>query len=138
MRCRAMRLISRLLLTAFAFTAILPMIHGINFHGNFIAALMMAAVFAILLGVVETIAKALAAVFTISTFGLALIWIIPAWLLGFWIFPALALMLTADLMPHYLTVQGFLPAALAGLVMLGIGVLTSEFQLSNNNRRSAH
>jgi uncharacterized membrane protein YvlD (DUF360 family) len=114
------------------------MIHGINFHGNFFAAVLMAIVFAILLGVVETIAKALAAVFTITSFGLALLWIIPAYILGFWIFPALALMLTADLMPHYLSVQGIVPAALAGLVMLGIGMLTSEFQLPNNNRRSAH
>lgn len=131
-----MKLMMRLLLTAFAFTAVLPMIHGINFHGNFVVALMLSAVFAMLLWAVEAVAKTLAAVFTITSFGLALLWIIPVWILGFWMLPAVALMLTADIMPRALSVHGFVPAAMAGLVMLVIGMLTSEFQI--RNRRQAH
>lgn len=122
-----MRLILRLLLTAFAFTTILPMIQGIDFHGNFVGALIMSVVFAVMLWAVEAIAVALAAVFTIGSFGLALLWIIPLWIVGFWMFPAIALMLTADIMPQYLSVAGAMPAAMAGFVMLGIGLLTSEF-----------
>ncbi|MBX9571600.1 MAG: phage holin family protein [Candidatus Obscuribacterales bacterium] len=131
-----MRFISRLLLTAFAFTTILPMIHGINFHGNFGVALVLSLVFGVLLWAVEAVAKALAAIFTITSFGLALLWIIPVWILGFWILPATALIITADLLPHFLSIQGVFPAVLAGLVMLGIGLLTSEVQ--GQNRRTAH
>jgi len=42
--------------------------------------------------------------------------------------PAFALMLTADVMPQYLTVSGFVPAALAGLVMLVIGGVTGSIE----------
>lgn len=129
-----MRLILRLLLTAFAFTTILPMIHGIDFHGNFLAAFFLAMVFGVLLWLVELVAVAMAAVFTISSFGLALLWIIPLWIVGFWMFPAIALMLVADFMPQYFSVAGALPAAEAGFVMLAIGLLTSEFLWPDSSR----
>lgn len=121
-----MRIVVRLILSAIAFTAILPMINGIDFHGNFLAALLLSIIFGIMLWAVEAIAVALAAVWTVGTFGIALLWIIPFWVLGFWVFPAFALKLTADIMPQYLTVSGFFPAVIAGLVMLGVGVLTSN------------
>lgn len=122
-----MRLILRLVLTALAFTTVLPLINGIDFHGNFVGALVLSVVFAVLLWAVELVAMALAAVLTVGSFGLALLWIIPLWIVGFWMFPAIALMLASDLMPQYLTVTGAYPAALAGFVMLGIGLLTSDF-----------
>ncbi len=121
-----MRLVIRLLLCALAFTTILPMIGGIDFHGNFGAAIGLAVLFTIMLWVVELAALALAAVWTVGTLGIALLWIIPLWILGFWLLPAIALLLVADLMPAYLTVSGWLPAAIAGLVMLFIFILTGE------------
>jgi len=128
------RLLLRVLLSMLAFSMIFPVIPGIDFHGNVLAALALSVVFGIMLWLVEAVAVAVAAIWTLSTFGLALLWLIPLWVIGFWLLPALALLLTAHFLPQYLTVNGFLPAALAGMVMLLIGVLTSD---RNHNRRAS-
>ena len=120
-----MGLIIRLLLTAAAFVFILPLIQGIDFHGNYGAALVLSLVFGLMLWLVELSAVALSAVVTVSSLGLSLLWLIPLWILCFWLLPAFALMLTADVMPQYLSISGFGPAAIAGIVMLLIGSLTS-------------
>jgi uncharacterized membrane protein YvlD (DUF360 family) len=116
----------KILITALAFVYLLPMIPGIDFHGNFMAAIGLAVMFGVMLWAIEMIAMALSAVWTVGTLGLALLWIIPLWIIGFWILPAAALMLVAVIMPTHLTVSGWMPAILAGLVMLVIGVLTSK------------
>lgn len=121
-----MRLIARLLLTALAFTSILPMINGIDFHGNYWNALLLAVIFGLMLWIVDIIAVAISAMATISSFGLALLILVPLWLLGFWLLPAVALKLVSDLAPNYLRIEGWLPAILGGLVMLGISMLTSR------------
>lgn len=121
-----MRTIIRLILSALAFTTIMPLIPGVDFHGSFWTALALSVLFGIMLWLVELITLALAAIWTISSFGLALLWLIPLWIIGFWILPALALMLCSALLPQYFSIDGFLPAALAGLVMLVIGILTSK------------
>ncbi len=121
-----MRMIIRILLTALAFTSILPLIHGIDFHGNFVAALLLAVGFAVMLWLVDLAAVALSAVLTIGTLGTALLWLIPAWILGSWLLPAVALRLLSDVAPGYLTVDGWIPAILGGLVMLFIGIFTSS------------
>lgn len=118
------RFIIKLALSVLAFTTILPMIPGIDFHGNLGAAALLSILFGLMLWGVEVVVGAIAAIWTVTTFGLALLWLIPLWITGFWIMPAVALMLTANLMPQYLTVNGFLPAAEAGFVMLVIGLLT--------------
>lgn len=121
-----MRLIARLLLSAVAFTSILPMIHGIDFHGNFVQALILAIVFGLMLWVVDIIAVAVSAVAAVGTLGAALLLLIPLWILGFWLLPAVALKLVSDIMPNYLSIQGWAPAIVGGLVMLGISMLTSR------------
>lgn len=121
-----MRLILRLLLSAIAFTAILPLINGIDFHGNFVSALLLAVVFGLMLWVVDLIAVAISAMATISSFGMALLFLIPMWVFGFWLLPAVALKLASDIMPNTFTVNGWMPAILGGLVMLGISMLTSK------------
>lgn len=121
-----LRLIVRIFLSALAFIYVLPMIQGISFHGNFMAAVGISIIFAVMLTVVELLALAISAVLTVSTLGLALLWLIPLWILGFWVLPAVALMLVADFMPTYLTVSGWIPAILAGLVMMSVGMATSK------------
>lgn len=121
-----MRLIIRLLLSAIAFTSILPMIHGIDFHGNFLVALSLSLIFAVVLWAVENIVLAIAALWTIGSFGIALLWLIPMWIVGFWLLPTFALIITADVMPQNLSIEGFFPAAAAGLVMLFIALVTSK------------
>jgi uncharacterized membrane protein YvlD (DUF360 family) len=121
-----MRLIARLLLSAIAFTSILPLINGIDFHGNFGAALILAVVFGLMLWVVDIIAVAISAVAAVSTLGAALLFLIPLWIFGFWLLPAVALKVVSDMMPNTLHVQGWIPAILGGLVMMGISMLTSR------------
>ncbi len=120
------RLFVRLLLTALAFAFLLPLIPGIDFHGNMTAAFIMAIMFAIMSWVVDIVAVLLSALMTIGSLGMALLWLIPLWILGFWLLPAVALILVSDTMPSYLSVHGWIPAAIGGLVMLVIGALTSS------------
>jgi uncharacterized membrane protein YvlD (DUF360 family) len=117
--------IIRLVLIAGAFYFVLPMIQGIQFHGNFVHALVAGAIFAIVGWGCEALAIILTTVLAIGTFGLALLVLIPAWLLGFWLLPAVALKVLADMMPETLTISGWLPAIWGGLIMLVIGVVTS-------------
>jgi hypothetical protein len=65
------------------------------------------------------------AILAFGTLGLALLFLVPMWLFGFWLLPAVALKLLAGLMPSYLTVSGWTPAILGGLIMLIIGIVTS-------------
>jgi len=118
----------KILLTAVVFTSVLPLIPGISFHGNFFAAFILAFMFGIFLWLVDLIAMTISAMLTIGSLGLALLILVPLWVFGFWLLPAVALKLSADFFPNYLTISGWLPAILGGLVMLFIGVLTSSFK----------
>lgn len=115
----------RLVLTATSFYFIFPMIHGVEFHGSFVHALLAGLLFTILGSLVEFAAVALSAILTITTFGLALFLLVPTWFLGFWILPAIVLRLLADFMPHTLTFAGWWPALQGGLIMLLVGIFTS-------------
>jgi uncharacterized membrane protein YvlD (DUF360 family) len=119
------RYLIRLALIASAFYFIFPLIPGIQFHGNFGYALGAGVLFAFLGWIVESIAIAISAILTIGTFGMALFVLLPAWILGFWLLPALVLTYVADIMPATLSFTGWWPAIWGGLVMLCIGIVTS-------------
>lgn len=119
-----MEFLIRLALKAAAFVFLLPMIGGIAFHGSFIGALCLAIAFSLMLWGVEVGAMALSAYLTVMTFGVALLVLVPAWLLGFWLLPAFALKLVADLMPQYFSVAGWGPAILGGLLMMVVSMVT--------------
>jgi uncharacterized membrane protein YvlD (DUF360 family) len=114
----------RVLLMACVFYFALPMIHGITFHGTFLHAAVVGAVFAVVGWALESVAIALTAIMAIGTLGLALIVLVPAWILGFWILPAIALKLVAQFMPTSLSIEGWMPAIWGGLVMLAVGLIT--------------
>lgn len=116
----------RLVLIASAFYFVFPMIPGIQFHGSFLHALFVGMLFAFLGWVVESFAIAITAVLTIGTLGMALFILVPAWVLGFWLLPALSLRYLANLMPTSLSFTGWEPAIWGGLIMLCIGVCTSN------------
>ncbi len=118
------RFLLRLGLSACAFYFLFPLIPGVQFHGSFIHALLAGTLFSILGWIVELLAVALSAFLTITTLGMALIVIIPAWLFGFWLLPAIALRVVADLMPATLAFTGWIPSIVGGLIMLCIGLIT--------------
>jgi len=134
------RHLMRLVLTACAFFFLFPIIPGAQFQGNFAHAVLAGILFAVLGFCVEFFAIALSALLTIGTLGMALILLIPAWLLGFWLLPACALRLVADFMPSVLSFTGWMPAILGGLIMLFIGVVTSgdvHVRVRNNHHIDA-
>jgi uncharacterized membrane protein YvlD (DUF360 family) len=116
----------RLALKAAAFMILLPHVQGIQFNGGLASALGLAVFFSFMLWAVEALVLFLATVLTVSTFGLALVIIVPLWLLGSWLLPAVALKLVADFMPNTLTVTGWIPAILGGLVLMIIGTVTGD------------
>lgn len=122
-----MRLFIRVILNALAFLLVLPMISGITFNGNFVEAIGIGALFALMTWLVNKVAAWATAILGLATLGLALFILVPLWLFAaFWALPAAALMLIADILPGYLTVSGWGPAFLGGLVMFVIGLFTAE------------
>jgi uncharacterized membrane protein YvlD (DUF360 family) len=119
------RYLVRLALSAGAFYFLFPLIPGVQFHGNFLYALLAGALFAFLGWLVESVAIAISAILAITTLGLGLVVLIPAWLLGFWLLPAVVLKLVADIMPSTLSFTSWMPAIWGGLIMLCIGIATS-------------
>jgi uncharacterized membrane protein YvlD (DUF360 family) len=133
------KLIIRIVIQALTIAFLLPQIPGIHMHGGFGTAVVLAIFFSVMLWAVEALAAALAAVWTITTLGLALLIIIPLWILGFWIFPAVALKVVSDFMPEALNVTGWVPAVLGGLVLLIVGMLTgglTSFQSTVRTRNA--
>src|SRR5438874_9305324 len=115
------RLLIRILIVAFAFYFLLPLVPGIAFHGNFMHAIGAGILFGILSWILELVAIAVSTMLAISTLGLALLVLIPLWIIGYWLFPAFVLKVLADVMPSILTVHGWGAAILGGLVLLAIG-----------------
>ena len=128
------RFLVRTALEAVAFYYLLPRIDGISFHGGWMSAIGLALFFSFMLWGVEALLFLLSAILTISTLGLALLVIVPLWLLGFWLIPAIALKLLADFMPNTLTVSGWLPATIGGLILLVISILTKGKKPSHGKK----
>ena len=121
-----MNTLLRLAIKALAFIYLLPLIQGISIHGSFVTAVCLAIFFSIMLWGVELLAVAVSTVLAVSTVGLALIYLIPMWILGFWLLPAFALKLVSDFMPHYMTVAGWTPAILGGLLLMVVSMITGS------------
>ncbi len=118
------KFIVRLVLLTLAFHYVLPMIKGIEVHGTFLNAFGLAFFFSVVAWLVSFAATFLTTLLAVGTLGLALLVLIPLWILGFWMLPAVALKLLAEFSPGYLTIDGWVPAIIGGLCMLFIGVVT--------------
>jgi hypothetical protein len=102
------------------------MLPGFQLHGNFLHAIGAGVFFSLIAWLVEFLAIAISLFLTITSFGAALLFLVPIWLIGFWFLPAVVLKLTATLLPDYLTIVGWTPAILGGFVILLISALTSD------------
>jgi uncharacterized membrane protein YvlD (DUF360 family) len=119
------RFLIRIALNSLTFMYVLPLIRGIHFHGGWASAAGLAIFFSIMLWAVEGLVFLVCALLTVSTFGLGLLVVVPFWIFGFWLLPALTLKLVSDFMPNTLVVGGWLPAILGGFVLLIISTITS-------------
>ena len=110
------------------FRCALPAIPGVQFHGHLSNACVMALAFSILFWMIDRLALLLSTLFAVTTFGLALLWLVPFWILGFWIVPALALKLVASVMPYNLTIHGWIPAIIGGLMLLIVNIIVGSLR----------
>ena len=110
----------RMVLTAFVFTFIFPMIGGVQFHGGFwpegIAC-------GLLLAAIGYAFSILAKAITLATFGLFGLVL----LLFFWLIPAIELQVIAHYFPQTLAFDGWGSAILAGFVLMVIGTVVGAF-----------
>ena len=116
----------RLLILSLVFRCALPAIPGIVFHGHLSNAMVMALAFSVLFWLIDRLALLLSTIFTVATFGLALLWLVPFWIFGFWIVPTMALKLVAVVMPLNLSISGWWPAIFGGLMLFAINLLVGR------------
>ena len=121
-----LRLIVRIFLKSLAIMYVFPLLKGLAFHGNFYWASALAVFFSLLLSFMELLAAFFAAGLTVSTFGIALLLIIPIRILFFWVLPTVSLLLIAHCFPDVLTVTNWFSAALGALILLVIGLITRD------------
>lgn len=129
-----MRLLTRTLLSALIIKFAFPAVPGLGFDGDYLAAILPAVIFAAILYLVETLCFGLAAFMTVASLGLAAIVIIPIWLLGFWLLPALALYLTTYIFPDLLLVKEPIASTYGGALLLGAMLLTSKLFWKKRSR----
>lgn len=120
------RFIARILLKALAIMCLFPLLKGLTFHGNFFSACGLAIFFSLLLSFLEMIASVIGGTLTLSTLGIALLVIIPARIIFFWVLPTLTLLLIGKILPNLLTIKNFYAAAIAALILLTISLITRE------------
>ena len=121
------RLIIRTVALALSFAFIFPHIAGFSFSGEFLPdALIYALLFAVTSAVVDVIAYIALAVVGVATLGLALIVIWPLRLLLWWGLAAYQLILLAQIFPEHMSVSGWQPALLAGLVVMAIKFVSAK------------
>lgn len=110
----------RVLLNAVVLMYILPELSGITFHGEFWPQAVVAGfLFVIVSYVVMWLLKA----FTVVTFGIGALYI----LLFFWMIPAMQLMLMAHWFPKYLTIDGWTPAIVGGIIFMVINIVSKNY-----------
>jgi len=119
------RYLLRIALIGSAVYFVFPMIPGTAFHATSLTAFNIGVLFTFLGWVFESLAIAISELLAIGP-GLALRLLVPAWLLGFWLLPALVLRNLSDIMPESLAFSSWGPAIWCGLVLLCIGILTSS------------
>lgn len=116
-------LILRVLVNAFLFVFLLPVVSGITFHGAFWPEGVVAG---ILFGLVVYLVNLGLAVFTIGTLGLGIF--------AYLLFPALSIQAMGWLFPQYLSVSSFGAAFLGGLLFwIGNAVLHSAIARAGSN-----
>jgi len=119
------RTILRVLLLAVAFPVVLPYIFaGIQFHGNWLAALGLGGFFAasylgVGIGISLCFRKFFAGLTRAKKF-------IPLWVALFWAVSAGLLKLVATVLPALILVSGWAAAVGGGLVLLVIGIATAD------------
>jgi uncharacterized membrane protein YvlD (DUF360 family) len=105
------------------FRCALPAIPGFEFTGDLSNAAVMALAFSTIYWLLDKAAAATATLLSIATLGLALLILVPLWIVGFWVVPAVALKLVASVMPNNLHISGWYPAIIGSLLMVFVNII---------------
>ena len=105
---------------------VMPALNGVRYHGDFFIACAIGIFFAIVLALLEVMAVFFSTIWTLSTFGLVLVILIPMRVLCFWVLPTFSLLLIAYLFPHVLTIQSWISAAIGAIVLLIVSWTTRD------------
>jgi len=119
-KTKIMKFIIRLVLTALFFAFLLPLIPGVTVTSGFWAIVLLAFTYRVATLMMKLIWLAVSALATLLTAGLALILVIPAYGISFWLLPTLTLATLGRIMPGYLHFNGWLATSLAALVMFAL------------------
>lgn len=132
-----LRLIVRILLTAILFCFIYPKIAtGVQFHGQFWPdGIIYAAVFAVVVFIINTLLRFTLKAFSIATLGLGLLIVIPALIMGWWLIPAIQLQVFAHFFPEQFTVAGWGSAIWAGLLLMIVNLMTTSISNNSSSKR---
>ena len=122
-----MRFLLRVTLVALAMSLALPYVSGIKFHGDWLGALSTSLVFNIAFIGLEWLLGIIIFGVNVGTLGLGLILTSGFKFIATLLSPSVALMGTAKLMPHFLTITDYYPAAfIAGLTLGGLLWATAQ------------
>jgi hypothetical protein len=113
------RFVLRTTLISLAVFFALPMIAGVHFHGDWIAALVTSLIFNVVFLGLEWLLGALVFGINISTLGLGAIITSGLKFFANILAPAVALVGTAHIMPRFIDVTSYYPGALVGGLALG-------------------
>ncbi len=127
-----MSFIIRLVLTALLFAFVLPMIPGVTVTSGLLAIVLLAFVYRIASIFMTLVCFFISAFATALTGGLALLILIPASMLAFWILPTLTLSALSHLMPQSLSFTGWVATGLSGLAMFFLHLLTDARKSKEN------
>jgi len=120
----------RILLSALVFTYIFPKIGGVHFSGAFWPE---GILYGVLMAAVSWVFVKLVQLFVVGTLGLGALIVIPFYLFGFWLIPALQLQALAHFFPQHLAFDGWGGAIIGGLVLMLVNLLTHSGSSSNSN-----
>jgi uncharacterized membrane protein YvlD (DUF360 family) len=110
-----------ILVNALLFRFLFPSLKGFTFTGSFGRAIL----YAIGLEFVGILLGLALVFFSLATLGLGLLVLVPCIFFGFWLVNAILLKILASWFPTYLSIQGWWPAILAGLILFVVDALFS-------------
>jgi hypothetical protein len=117
-------------LSAIAFSLLLPFIPGFEFHGGIVVATALALITSGTAFLAKAVGRAATLTMRIRTIAPATVVLTPMWLIGVWLLPALELNFFASLWPNMLTLSSAWAVVLAAGVLLFINAATNDWSVT--------
>lgn len=110
-------------INALLITYVFPKLSGFTFTGKFWPN---GVVYALVIEIAAVVISLLVSLVVLFTLGLAAIPLAFFMIFGFWLINAIYLKVVAHYMPEHLTIKGWTPAIIAGLIMMVVGMILGD------------